>query len=127
MILDAALLRSGRFDRHILVDRPDLLGREAILKTHTKDIKLAEGIDLKTLAARTPGMAGADLANVANKAALQEKVKLFYRGIPGFYITPTNLPRQRGKNLTSFPWRGGLRKGGNLHLSAMSHVGILLP
>ncbi len=69
-ILDAALLRPGRFDRHILVDRPDLLGREAILKIHTKDIKLAEGVDLKTLAARTPGMAGADLANVANEAAL---------------------------------------------------------
>jgi cell division protease FtsH len=70
MILDAALLRPGRFDRQILVDRPKLRGREAIHIIHTKEIKLAEGVDLKTLAARTPGMAGADLANVANEAAL---------------------------------------------------------
>jgi cell division protease FtsH len=69
-ILDLALLRPGRFDRHILVDRPDIKGREDILKVHTKGVKLAEGIDLKILAARTPGFAGADLANVVNEAAL---------------------------------------------------------
>ena len=69
-ILDPALLRPGRFDRHVLVDRPDRLGREAILKIHAKKIKLAADVNLKTLAARTPGMAGADLANVVNEAAL---------------------------------------------------------
>ncbi|MFQ6077856.1 MAG: ATP-dependent zinc metalloprotease FtsH, partial [Thermodesulfobacteriota bacterium] len=69
-ILDPALLRAGRFDRHVLVDRPDLLGREAILRIHTKKVKLGGDVDLKTLAARTPGMVGADLANVVNEAAL---------------------------------------------------------
>jgi len=69
-ILDPALLRAGRFDRHVLVDRPDLKGREAILRVHAKKIKLAPGVDLKVLAARTPGFVGADLANVVNEGAL---------------------------------------------------------
>ncbi len=69
-ILDPALLRPGRFDRHIVVDRPDLKGREAILKVHTRHVKLAPDVDLKVIAARTPGMVGADLANVVNEAAL---------------------------------------------------------
>ncbi len=69
-VLDTALLRPGRFDRQITVDRPDLLGREAILKVHSKDVKLAPAVDLKTIAKRTPGFSGADLANVINEAAL---------------------------------------------------------
>ncbi|MFQ5946336.1 MAG: ATP-dependent zinc metalloprotease FtsH [Anaerolineae bacterium] len=69
-ILDPALLRPGRFDRQILVDRPDVTGREAILRVHAKDIKLSPRVDLKIIAARTPGFAGADLANVLNEAAL---------------------------------------------------------
>ncbi len=69
-ILDPALLRPGRFDRHIVVDRPDLKGREAILKVHTQKVKLAPDVDLKVIAARTPGMVGADLANLVNEAAL---------------------------------------------------------
>jgi cell division protease FtsH len=69
-ILDPALLRPGRFDRHILVDRPDIRGREDILKVHCKHITLAEAVDLRVLAARTPGFVGADLANVVNEAAL---------------------------------------------------------
>ena len=69
-ILDPALLRPGRFDRHIVVDRPDLKGREAILKVHTREVKLAPDVDLKVIAARTPGMVGADLANIVNEAAL---------------------------------------------------------
>ena len=69
-ILDPALLRPGRFDRHILVDRPDLPGREAILQIHAKNIIMADSVNLKILAARTPGMVGADLANVINEAAL---------------------------------------------------------
>lgn len=68
--LDSALLRPGRFDRQVLVDRPDLKGREAILKIHSRDVKLAESVDLKAIATRTPGFAGADLANLVNEAAL---------------------------------------------------------
>jgi cell division protease FtsH len=69
-ILDPALLRPGRFDRHILVDRPDIRGREEILLVHCQRIRLAPEVDLKLLAARTPGFVGADLANVVNEAAL---------------------------------------------------------
>jgi cell division protease FtsH len=69
-VLDAALLRAGRFDRQVLVDRPDVEGREAILQVHAAKIKLGPDVDLKTIAARTPGMVGADLANVINEAAL---------------------------------------------------------
>ncbi len=69
-ILDPALLRPGRFDRQVLVDRPDVRGREAILQVHAKDVKLSPRVDLKIIAARTVGFAGADLANVMNEAAL---------------------------------------------------------
>jgi cell division protease FtsH len=69
-VLDAALLRAGRFDRQIIVDRPDLQGREAILKVHVRKVKLSADVDLKAIAARTPGMVGADLANIVNEAAL---------------------------------------------------------
>ncbi|RJR44921.1 MAG: ATP-dependent zinc metalloprotease FtsH [Deltaproteobacteria bacterium] len=69
-ILDPALIRPGRFDRHILVDRPSLKGREDILKIHTRRVKLSPEVNLNTLAARTPGMVGADLANIVNEAAL---------------------------------------------------------
>jgi cell division protease FtsH len=69
-ILDPALLRPGRFDRQVVVDRPDLQGREAILRVHAKKIKLAPDVDLSIVARRTPGFVGADLANVVNEAAL---------------------------------------------------------
>ena len=69
-ILDPALLRPGRFDRTVTVDRPDVRGREAILKIHAHEAKLDAGVDLHKLAVRTPGFAGADLANVINEAAL---------------------------------------------------------
>jgi len=69
-ILDAALLRPGRFDRQVIVDRPDLRGREEILNVHIKGKPLAENIDVKVLAKRTPGFTGADLANLTNEAAL---------------------------------------------------------
>ncbi len=69
-ILDPALLRPGRFDRQVLVDRPDLSGREAILKIHAKKVKLGVDVDLRAIATRTPGFAGADLANLVNEAAL---------------------------------------------------------
>ena len=69
-ILDPALLRPGRFDRHVLVDRPDIRGREEILKVHVRGVKLAKEVDLKIVAARTPGFVGADLANLVNESAL---------------------------------------------------------
>ena len=69
-VLDPALLRSGRFDRQVLVDRPDVNGRKAILEIHAKNIKLAEDVDLEVIAQKTPGFSGADLANVVNEAAL---------------------------------------------------------
>lgn len=69
-ILDPALLRPGRFDRHILVDVPDRKGREEILKVHAKGVKVAEDVDLEKIARRTAGFVGADLANVINESAL---------------------------------------------------------
>ena len=69
-ILDPALLRPGRFDRQVLVDRPDINGREAILKIHSRKVVLSPEVDLKKIAARTPGFVGADLANLVNEAAL---------------------------------------------------------
>lgn len=69
-ILDPALLRPGRFDRHIALDRPDLRGREQILKVHARRVTLGPDVELAALAARTPGFAGADLANLVNEAAL---------------------------------------------------------
>ncbi len=69
-ILDPALLRPGRFDRQIVVDRPDLDGRRAILAVHARKIALTDGVDLETLARRTPGFTGADLENLVNEAAL---------------------------------------------------------
>ncbi len=69
-ILDPALLRPGRFDRHILIDRPDVKGRQAILEVHVQEKPLAEDVNLEILAKRTPGFTGADLANMVNEAAL---------------------------------------------------------
>ena len=69
-ILDPALLRPGRFDRHVLVDRPDKKGREEILRVHINTVKMGPDVDLEKLAAMTPGMVGADLANLVNEAAL---------------------------------------------------------
>ncbi|MCX7771223.1 MAG: ATP-dependent zinc metalloprotease FtsH [Proteobacteria bacterium] len=69
-IIDPALLRPGRFDRHVLVDRPDIKGREEIFKVHTAKVKLAPDVNIKVLASMTPGMVGADIANIVNEAAL---------------------------------------------------------
>ena len=69
-VLDQALLRPGRFDRQISIDKPDLIGREHIFNVHLKPIKLAEEVDAKKLSAQTPGFAGAEIANVCNEAAL---------------------------------------------------------
>ena len=69
-VLDPALLRAGRFDRQVLVDKPDVKGREAILRIHARNVKVAPEVDLRVVAARTAGFAGADLANLVNEAAL---------------------------------------------------------
>ncbi len=69
-VLDQALLRPGRFDRQVVVDKPDLKGREAILRLHARSVVLAPSVDLGMIAQRTPGFAGADLANIVNEAAL---------------------------------------------------------
>ncbi len=69
-VLDPALMRPGRFDRQVLVDKPDVRGREEILKIHVKNVKTSDRVDLKVIAARTAGFAGADLANLVNEAAL---------------------------------------------------------
>jgi cell division protease FtsH len=69
-ILDPALLRPGRFDRHVAIDKPDIRGREQILKIHTRSVKLSAEVDLKKIAALTPGFVGADLANLVNESAL---------------------------------------------------------
>jgi cell division protease FtsH len=70
-ILDPALLRPGRFDRHVSIDKPDMKGRRQILDVHVKNVKLAPGVDLDSIAGRTPGFAGADLANLVNEATLR--------------------------------------------------------
>jgi cell division protease FtsH len=69
-VLDPALLRPGRFDRQVLVDKPDVRGREDILRIHVKNVKVSDNVDIKVIAARTAGFAGADLANLVNEAAL---------------------------------------------------------
>ncbi len=69
-ILDSALLRPGRFDRRVVVQSPDKVGREQILEVHTRSVPLEDGVDLDGIAASTPGMVGADLANLVNEAAL---------------------------------------------------------
>ncbi|MEQ6167637.1 MULTISPECIES: ATP-dependent zinc metalloprotease FtsH [unclassified Ekhidna] len=69
-VLDSALLRPGRFDRQISIDKPDIVGREAIFKVHIKPIQLSKDVDTRKLAAQTPGFAGAEIANVCNEAAL---------------------------------------------------------
>ncbi len=69
-VLDPALLRPGRFDRRVVVCRPDVRGREGILKVHTRKIPLDEDVDISVIARGTPGFTGADLANLVNEAAL---------------------------------------------------------
>lgn len=83
-VLDPALMRPGRFDRQVVVDRPDVRGREGILKVHTRNIPLSDNVNLTTLAKGTPGLSGADLANLVNEAALlaarrnEEKVSMHH-------------------------------------------------
>src|SRR3954451_7550811 len=80
--LDSALLRPGRFDRQVLIDAPDLAGREEILGVHTRGKPLAQDVDLKLIARQTAGLTGADLENIANEAAIfagREKQQLVHQ------------------------------------------------
>ena len=77
-MLDPALLRPGRFDRRIIVDKPDLKGRVDVLKVHAKDVKMDESVNLEEIALATSGAVGSDLANMINEAAINA-VKIFLR------------------------------------------------
>ncbi|MCU0651723.1 MAG: ATP-dependent zinc metalloprotease FtsH [Candidatus Omnitrophica bacterium] len=124
--LDPALLRPGRFDRTIIVNLPDIKGREEILKVHTRKIKLAANVDLKSIAAQTPGFSGADLANLCNEAALlaarhgKEAVELFEfeRSVERVLMGPekkSHIISKKEKEITS------------LHESGHALLSLLLP
>jgi cell division protease FtsH len=112
-VLDPALLRPGRFDRQVVISLPDINGREAILKVHTRKIKVAKDVDLKSVARQTPGFSGADLANLANEAALlaarlnkdtvgmPEMAKAVERVIAG-PERKTRILNEREKKITAF-------------------------
>jgi len=112
-VLDPALLRPGRFDRQVVISLPDINGREAILKVHTRKIRLGKDVDLKSIARQTPGFSGADLANLANEAALlaarlnkdvvtvQELEKALERVIAG-PERKTRVLNEREKRITAF-------------------------
>lgn len=112
-ILDSALLRPGRFDRHIVVDRPDVKGREAILEVHVQGKKIGKDVDLEILARRTPGFVGADLANLVNEAALlsartgekEITMKNFEEGIDRVIAGPerkSRLVSEKEKNIIAY-------------------------
>ncbi len=124
--LDPALMRPGRFDRHIIVNLPDIKGREEILKVHTKKIKLQENVDLKSIASQTPGFSGADLANLCNEAALlaarydKESVELhdFEKSVERVLMGPEKKHRimsKKEKEITS------------LHETGHALLSLLLP
>ncbi len=124
--LDPALLRPGRFDRHIIVHLPDIKGREEILKVHTRKIKLSPVVDLKSIAAQTPGFSGADLANLCNEAALlaarhdKEAVEMidFEKSVERVLMGPekkSHIMSKKEKEITS------------LHESGHALLSLLLP
>ncbi|MBW6457580.1 MAG: ATP-dependent zinc metalloprotease FtsH [FCB group bacterium] len=125
-ILDSALLRPGRFDRQIVVDIPDAVGREGILKVHTKDIKLSTDVNLKTLAKGTPGMVGADLANLVNEAALLAARKNHKN------VTAKDLEEAKDKVMMGAERRSLLLSENDKRITAIHEaghalVGVLLP
>lgn len=124
--LDPALLRPGRFDRNIIVNLPDIKGREEILKVHTRKLKLAPSIDLKSIASQTPGFSGADLANLCNEAALlaarhsKEAIEMvdFEKSVERVLMGPekkSHIMSKREKEITA------------LHESGHSLLSLLLP
>ena len=124
-VLDPALLRPGRFDRRVVVDRPDINGRVGILKVHTRNIPLSEDVSLNVIARGTPGFAGADLANLVNEAALvaarmnKKKVEMadfeFAKDKVLMGVErKTLMLTDEEKRLTAYP-RGGARPGRGVH------------
>ena len=124
--LDPALLRPGRFDRHIVINLPDIAGREAILKVHTRNIKVSANVDFKSLASQTPGFSGADLANLCNEAALiaarfnRESVEMidFEKSIERVLMGPekkSHIMSKKEKEITA------------LHESGHALLSLLLP
>ena len=97
-ILDPALLRPGRFDRHITIDRPDVKGRQAILGVHMRNKPMDENINLEVLAKRTPGFTGADLANMVNEAALLAARRNKVVGMQDLKKPSNESSRDRRKN-----------------------------
>ena len=124
--LDPALLRPGRFDRHIIVNLPDIKGREEILKVHSRKIKLSPQVDLKSIASQTPGFSGADLANLCNEAALlaarhnKESVEMidFEKSVERVLMGPekrSHIMSKKEKEITA------------LHESGHALLSLLLP
>ncbi len=124
--LDPALLRPGRFDRHIIVNLPDIKGREEILKVHSRKIKLSPQVDLKSIASQTPGFSGADIANLCNEAALlaarhnKESVEMidFEKSVERVLMGPekrSHIMSKREKEITA------------LHESGHALLSLLLP
>ncbi|MDD5731175.1 MAG: AAA family ATPase, partial [Candidatus Omnitrophica bacterium] len=124
--LDPALLRPGRFDRHIVVSLPDIKGREETFKVHTRKLKLAPSVDFKSLASQTPGFSGADIANLCNEAALlaarfnKESIEMidFEKSIERVLMGPekkSNLMSKKEKEITS------------LHESGHALLSLLIP
>ena len=124
--LDPALLRPGRFDRHVIVNLPDIKGREEILKVHTRKIKVSPNVDFKSIASQTPGFTGADLANLCNEAALlaarnnKEAVEMidFEKSVERVLMGPekkSHIMSKKEKEITA------------LHESGLSLLSLLLP
>jgi cell division protease FtsH len=137
-VLDPALLRPGRFDRRIFVDMPDVRGREGILKVHTRKIPLDEDVDLGVIARSTPGMAGADLANMVNEAALlaarhnKEKVTMDEVEEAKDKVTlgpekKSKLVKEEARRLTAYHEAGHAVVGANLMYSDPVHKVTIIP
>jgi cell division protease FtsH len=137
-VLDPALLRPGRFDRRIVVDMPDVKGREGFLKVHTRKIPLAEDVDLAVIARATPGMSGADLANVVNEAALlaarynKEKVSMdeVEEAKDKVVLGPekkSRLIKEEARKLIAYHEAGHAVAGANLKYSDPVHKVTIIP
>jgi cell division protease FtsH len=137
-VLDPALLRPGRFDRRIVVDMPDVRGREGILKVHTRKIPLDADVDLSVIARATPGMTGADLANMVNEAALlaarynKEKVTMeeVEEAKDKVILGPekrSKLVKEEARKLTAYHEAGHAVVGANLKYSDPVHKVTIIP
>ncbi|UCH83517.1 MAG: AAA family ATPase, partial [Candidatus Latescibacterota bacterium] len=137
-VLDPALLRPGRFDRRIIVDMPDIRGREGILKVHTRKIPLADDVDLSVTARGTPGMSGADLANMVNEAALlaarhnRDKVTMaeVEEAKDRIFLGPekkSKLIKEESRRMTAYHEAGHAVVGSKLKYSDTLHKVTIIP